>query len=235
MRIKLMCPTCALATGGVGAWFPETIREDGLYRGKCPKGHDLLLGTQTLPHEMLFEIALTAIVDGYYRESVSSFAASMERYFEFAIRVIANKHAVPPNMLAGAWKIVAKQSERQLGAYVMLYLIEFAAAPHLLPSKMVELRNEVVHKGKLPSRPETLSFGKAVYEVIQESVRTLRTTDLDHVNSVLVDHVALVAEGMGNVYPRAGQVTTTALNITDDVSSGYKSFCQVLVESGIAP
>src|SRR5580704_6209511 len=112
MRTGLICPLCAEAAGGIGTFFVETIREDGLYTGKCPNGHDLLLATQTLPHEMLFEIALNAITDGYNREAVSSFAASMERFFEFAIRVIANKHSVPSNVLADAWKIVAKQSER---------------------------------------------------------------------------------------------------------------------------
>jgi hypothetical protein len=71
--------------------FVDTIRADGLYTGKCPNGHDLLIGTQTRPHEMLFGIALNAIIDGYNREAVSSFAARMERYFEFAIRVFASK------------------------------------------------------------------------------------------------------------------------------------------------
>lgn len=228
-----MCPTCAQAASGVGTWFVDTIREDGLYKGKCPNGHDLLLATQTLPHEMLFEIALNAIIDGYNREAVSSFAASMERFFEFAIRVIGNKHSVPPNVLADAWKIVAKQSERQLGAYVLLYSLEFAAVPRLLSSRMMELRNDVVHKGKLPSREEAIGFGKTVHEVVQESVRQLRTTHLDQVNRTLSEHVARIAEKMGTVYPRTFQVTSTALNIIDDVSSGYKSFSQILVERGI--
>jgi hypothetical protein len=234
MRVSLICPTCAQAAGGVGTWFVDTIREDGLYTGKCPNGHDLLLATQTLPHEMLFEIALNAITDGYNREAVSSFAASMERFFEFAIRVIANKHAVPADALADMWKIVAKQSERQLGAYVLLYGIEFAKSPHLLSNKMTELRNDVVHKGKLPSRKEALGFGSAVYEVIQESVRQLRTTHLDQVNGCLGEHVARIAEKMGAVYPRTFQVTSTVLNIIDDVSSGYKPFSQVLLERGIS-
>lgn len=85
MRIGLICPTCAQKQGGTGTWFRETIREDRLYTGKCPKGHGLLLALQTLPHEMLFEIALNAIYDGYYREAVTSFCSSMERFFEFAI------------------------------------------------------------------------------------------------------------------------------------------------------
>jgi hypothetical protein len=229
-----MCPTCAQASGGVGTWFVETIREDGLYTGKCPNGHDLLLATQTLPHEMLFEIALNAIVDGYHREAISSFAASMERYFEFAIKVIAKKRAVPTAVFVDAWKTVAKQSERQLGAYVMLYTMEFNVTPKLLSNKMIEVRNDVVHKGKLPTLDEACTFGNAVHEVIQESLRQLRSTHVDHVNSILSEHVAHIAEKMGTTYPRTFQVTSTALNIIEDMTSGYKSFGRILVERGIS-
>ncbi len=235
MKIKLMCPDCAKAAGGIGTWFVETIREDGLYTGKCPKGHDLLLATQTLPHELLFEIALNAISDGYYREAVSSFTASMERFFEFAIRVIARKHNVPDERFSEAWRPVSKQSERQLGGYVFMYLIEFGEAPPLLSNKMTELRNDVVHKGKLPTRQEALAFGSAIYSLILDSVRRLRETSVDQVNRVMGDHVARIAEKMGSVYPRTFQVTSTALNIIDDLSSGYKPFEQIAAERGIAP
>jgi hypothetical protein len=234
MRVNLMCPVCAQAQGGIGNWFVDTIREDGLYPGKCPNGHDLLLATQTLPHEMLFEIALNAIYDGYNREAVSSFTASMERFFEFAIKVMAAKHGVAPEAFADAWKIVSKQSERQIGAYVFLYLLEFGACPHLLSNKMTELRNDVIHKGKLPDRKEALTFGHAVHEVVQEAVRQLRSTHLDHVNAVLGQHVAKIAEKMGSTYPRTFQVTSTALNIIDDVTKGYKPFQQIIVERGIS-
>jgi hypothetical protein len=210
------------------------IREDGLYTGKCPHGHDLLLATQTLPHEMLFEIALNAIYDGYNREAVSSFTASMERFFEFAIKVIAAKRAVTPDAFADAWKQVSKQSERQIGVYVFLYLLDFGVRPIILSHKMTELRNDVIHKGKLPDRKEALTFGNAVHQIIQEAVRQLRSTHLDQVNAVLGQHVAKTAEKMGNTYPRTFQVTSTALNIIDDVTTGYKPFQQIIVARGIS-
>ncbi len=234
MRINLMCPTCAQAQGGIGKWFVDTIREDGLYTGKCPSGHDLLLGTQTLPHEMLFEIALNAIHDGYNREAISSFTAGMERFFEFAIKVMAAKHNVTPEAFTEAWKFVSKQSERQIGAYVFLYLLEFGARPFLLGNKMTELRNDVIHKGKLPDRAEAIAFGQGVYQVIQEAIRQLRSTHLDQVNAVLGQHVTKIAEKMGNKYPRTFQVTSTALNIIDDVTKGFKPFQKVVAERGIS-
>jgi hypothetical protein len=233
MKIRLSCPDCAAANSGFGTWFVETIREDGLYTGKCPNGQDLLLATQTLPYEMLFEIALNAIGDGYYREAVSSFAASLERFFEFGIRVIARKCDVRTETFSVGRKIVAKQSERQFGAYVFLYIAEFKSVPQLISSKMTELRNDVIHKGKLPDKKEALAYGDAVYVAIQESVRQLRKTNSDQVAHILGEHVAKVSEKMGDKYPRTFQVTTTALNIIEDVSQGYKPFAQIRVERGL--
>ncbi len=77
---------------------------------------------------MLFEIALNAISDEYYREAVSSFAASVERFFEFALRVILSKTKTPPSIVEAGWAKVASQSERQFGAYVFLYATTFGEA-----------------------------------------------------------------------------------------------------------
>jgi hypothetical protein len=222
-----------MVAGGVGTFFVETIRADGLYTGKCPKGHDLLIATQTLRHEMLFDIALNAIADGYYREAVSSFAASIERFFEFAITVLASNRAVAPDIFEAAWKKVSSQSERQLGAYVFLYVVSFGVVPHLLTGKMVELRNDVIHKGVLPEKRDALTFGGAAYEVIQSGMQKLRESCLDDVNKILGQHVAKIAEKMGDQYPRAFQVTPTALNVIQDISAGYKAFDEVLRERSI--
>jgi hypothetical protein len=227
MRIRLVCAECD-PRPSVSPWFVETIREDGLYTGKCPQGHDLLLATQTLRHEMLFEIALNAIADGYYREAVSSFAASVERFYEFAIRVFCSSRAIEQSAFEEAWRKVASQSERQLGAYVFLHLLEFGAPPPLLSNRMTELRNDVVHRGSLPERTGALTFGGAVYEVIQQGVRRLRETHLEHVNKVLGEHMAHIFEPVGQRYPRAVLVTTTALNIIEDISAGYRTFDQLL-------
>lgn len=228
MRVRLICAECN--EKGSSPWFVETIREDGLYTGKCPGGHNLLLATQTLRHEMLFEIALNAIEDSYYREAVSSFAASIERFHEFAVRVICHGRNIPQDQLDQAWRKVANQSERQLGAYIFLYLQEFGALPEMLSNQMIELRNDVVHKGLLPDKAQSLAFGSAAYEVIQHGVRQLRETHLEHVKDVLRQHMISVFSGMrSQQYPRSSQVTSTALNIIEDISDGYRTFDQILI------
>jgi hypothetical protein len=232
MRVRLICTECYETSGT--PWFVETIREDGLYTGKCPAGHNLLLATQTLRHEMLFEIALNAIEDTYYREAISSFAASVERFYEFAIRVICQSRSAAEDLLEQGWRKVANHSERQLGVYIFLYFLEFGALPELLSNRMTELRNEVVHRGLLPNKEQTLAFGSAAYEVIQHGVQRLRETHVEHVNEVLRKHVNQVFSGMdSHQYPRAVQVTSTALNIIEDISNGYRTFDQILRTRGL--
>ena len=201
---------------------------------QTPKGHDLFLGTQTLPHELLFEIGLNAIEDLYYREAVSSFASSLERFLEFAVHVLSNAQGAGEPALVASWKKVSSQSERQLGAYIFLYLVSFGEPASLLNNKMTELRNDVVHKGRLPDKSEAIAFGDAVYKLIQDCVQKLRIRYLEHVNKMLSEHVNGIARKMGSRYPRSFQVTSTALNIIQDNLRGYRSFEQILLEHGIS-
>lgn len=228
MKIRVICPQCS--SDGQARFFLESIRDDGLYTGKCPVGHNLLVATQTLRHEMLFEIALNAIRDGYYREAITSFTASAERFYEFAIRVFIKAAKVPDNVLEDAWKLISAQSERQFGAYIFLYVYRYSKSPNVLKNRLSELRNKVVHKGYLPTKEEAINFGKGVYELIQKTVQQLRENDLASVNAVLSEHVALVAQGMGKQYPRSFMVTPTALNIINDITRGYPQFKEILSE-----
>ena len=228
MRINIICPQCSQATGGYAVFHVEEIREDGLYTGKCPNGHDLLVGTQTLPHEMLFEIALNAIVDGYRREAISSFSSSVERFYEFSLRVLAKHHKVDAGVFSQAWNIVNRQSERQLGAFVFLYTASFGEPPVTINTKMVELRNNVIHKGALPNNDDVLKFGASAYDVIQNGIKKLRDACIDDVNAALGDRVTEISSKMGSQYPRSFQVTPTALNVIEDISAGYKSFNDVI-------
>ena len=233
MRTSIICQECSQANKGYAVFYIDTIREDGVYIGRCPKGHNNAVATQTLRHEMLFDIALNAIVDRYHREAVSSFAASVERYHEFAIRVLARKQGILPSVLDSSWKIVAAQSERQFGAYLFLYTATIGEVPVSLSSKMVELRNNVIHKGVLPDLRDVLRFGEASYDLIQKGIRKLRATCLEQVNNQLTESMGSKIAKFGSQFPRTTQVTPTALNVIADIASGYPPFEQVLRAYGI--
>ena len=217
----------------MAVFYRDYFNPDGFYKGVCPKGHYNEMITQTLPHEMLFDIAINAIGDHYYRESVSSFAASVERYFEFAIYVLTHHKDVANDEVTKAWKLISSQSERQLGAYIFAYTGVFGTTPAVLSTKMTERRNNVIHRGHLPTLAEAREFGGACYEVIQQGVFTLRRDCLPSVNAQLIrvmsDRIAKHGEGV----PRSTQVSPTALNIITDISLGYLSFEAILQQRGI--
>ena len=78
MKLRIVCPKC-MEDSNENARpiaFVE-FRDDGRYEVTCPKGHQAIVFLQQQKFELLFEIGAYAIADGYYREAVSSFAASL--------------------------------------------------------------------------------------------------------------------------------------------------------------
>lgn len=171
MRIEIDCYICSNDKSKEKTSFVKysrlcSVRDDGIYEFECPEGHRSITVLRTPKHEVLFTIASNALLDGYLRESIASFAASLERFYEFVIRVICRSKSISQQDVEKCWKSVSKQSERQLGAFTMLWFVEMGAPPDLLLSKMVELRNQVIHQGKVPTYQECIHFGQAVINVI---------------------------------------------------------------------
>jgi hypothetical protein len=83
--------------------------------------------------------------------------SSMERYFEFFIKVILRDSGKEFESIHKTWKTIASQSERQLGAYIMLYCQTFDDEPILLnQNKEIPFRNSVVHKGYIPTKEDAI-------------------------------------------------------------------------------
>jgi hypothetical protein len=165
------------------------LRDDGRYEFTCEKGHTTVVVLQQMKFEVLFEYGLNAIVDGYYREAVTSFASSMERFFEFGIKTILTAKQ-KKEAISTAWKHVAKQSERQLGGYIFLYLSEIGEASALLNTNQTGFRNSVIHGGYIPSREEAINFGQAIIDVIQPSLKELKTRYPKVIEAVIFQHLA---------------------------------------------
>ena len=171
MRIEIGCNICSNDKSEEQSSFVSysrlcSVRDDGIYEFECPEGHRSTTVLRTPKHEVLFTIASNALLDGYLRESIASFAASLERFYEFVIRVICRSKSISQQDIEKCWKSVSKQSERQLGAFTILWFVEMGDPPNLLLDKMVELRNQVIHQGKVPTYQECIDFGKAVIDVI---------------------------------------------------------------------
>ncbi len=149
----------------------------------CEKGHITRLTLSFELYELLFQQATYCIMDGYYREAISTYNAALERFFEYAIEVMMLSDAadIDFNKL---WKEVSNQSERQLGAFYFLYSLHFNELPCFLDKHKVALRNQVVHKGKLSTKEEALDFGKYVFDYIKSILHKLREKHPDNLGEL---------------------------------------------------
>lgn len=159
------------------------IGNENLHEVVCDKGHKWSLVITQQKHEVLFEVAAQAIIDGYYREAISSFAASLERYYEFFIKVISVQ--LPTDVFEKAWKQVSSKSERQLGAYIFTYISIYHSLPDILSLSLTTLRNNVIHKGDIPSRVDAVKFGEAVAKIINDGCHQLRRTKSHELNEIV--------------------------------------------------
>lgn len=171
LKLRLHCSECR--AGDVDPAFEVSIREDRVYDTVCSRGHRVETIVRALRHEILFEIAVDALKDGYYREAVLSFDASRERFQEVAIRIILQTLGADRVSIEAAWKVMNSQSERQLGAYTALWPAKYRETARILTPKEVAHRNRVAHQGLIPSEEQAEKFGEAVYNIIVPSIDRL--------------------------------------------------------------
>jgi hypothetical protein len=187
MIVRLFCPVCTLAAtkklphAVIGIPSPiARVADDGRYEVRCHAGHVSMVFLDNLKFELLFEMGLNALLDGYPREAVSSFASSLERFYEFYWNVAMAQLGVPDEEKLASWKAIAKQSERQLGAFVTAHLFLTKKTQVLLsPNDEVRLRNDVIHAGYVPTPEEAAAFGNAVMRIINGALDDLRKTSRD--------------------------------------------------------
>jgi len=155
---------CQVENGApnLGSFGMERIPDDGVIEVICDRGHHTFILIQQAKYEILSELAVTALCDGYYREAVASFASALERLYEHYVDVVCRARGIDRAAFTAAWKPLRKASERQLGAFTVLYLIENGEAFPLLADKHVSFRNNVIHGGMIPDRNQAVAYGQAV-------------------------------------------------------------------------
>ena len=89
MKVLLTCMDC-LQENGIPDFRPVvvTVNDKRFFKMTCPNGHQSLTVIQQPKHEVLFELGMNALVDGYPREAVTSFASCLENFYEFCINQI---------------------------------------------------------------------------------------------------------------------------------------------------
>ncbi|MEH6948305.1 hypothetical protein V7068_14790 [Bacillus sp. JJ634] len=167
MKIKLPCVQCSNKV-------EVEINRGSTYKIKCNENHESTVNLRNQDYEILFDLGALALIDNYTRESVSSFAVSVERFHEFCIKVMLLNNGVSWEGIGDTWKLVSNQSERQLGAFYFLYLSTFNERPEEIKSKWVTFRNKITHKGEIPSYKEAREYGEYIFDYIKRITLKLR-------------------------------------------------------------
>lgn len=189
-------------------------RDDSIYKWTCPNGHEVVQPVLNERFEILFEFGLMALLDSYSREAVSSFAASLERFHEFCVEVIMNDNGIAFDNFQGTWKFVARQSERQLGAFLFLYLQKFGDTPPWKEvDKWTKFRNDVIHQGYIPSSDEVMKYAAVIYEYILKVSKLLQEKCKSALHTVLIQHEDSLRKRAGGG-PMAWRIIQTVIHLT---------------------
>lgn len=188
MKLRLECPECYFDQDPLDEFVVE-FRDDGLYELTCSKGHKIISILRQFKFEILSTIAAYAIKDGYYREAVSSFTSSLERFYEFYIKTMLVESGISSEVIAEAWNTIASQSERQLGAFILLYTNYHKQPPALLSQSKVSFRNDVIHKGKIPTKAEAIDYGNSVLNLIRPVLSKLKSNYRSSIDKMVMEHI----------------------------------------------
>jgi hypothetical protein len=208
MRLLVTCMACLEPDRDRrNEWVSVEVRDDGLYELTCSKGHTTVTAIQEQKFQILFDLGMMALLDGYPREAISSIAAALERFYEYYIRVVTLKHGTSHEQFEDAWRLVSKQSERQLGAFLLVYLMETGrpltepisnakpdASLKASRGTWTEFRNLVTHEGYIPSSEEVLAYGDLVYKFMYRLIGELKATCGDFIRQRTHHHIMRARE-----------------------------------------
>ncbi len=213
--IPIICPRCLPddfhSDNSIAAL---EFRDDGRYVVTCPNGHKSVMILQQQKFEVLFEIGGYAIIDGYYREAVSSFTSSLERFYEFVMMAILLDKGISPDTFKQTWKLIERQSPRQLGAFIFIYLAEFGVPPTLLSRSKMDFRDEVVHQGKIPSREEALKYGQAILDVVRPILKQISIKFPKGVQQTVFQHLHDCRSSTDDACPVSTMGISTILSLS---------------------
>lgn len=177
VRILAPCFTCIQKRREAGeqpaiVLFRGRMSDDGYVTVQCNEGHKTFVVYDQRRHDLLFESTCLALSDGYEREAVASFAAGLERVREFWLRVVYRSVSIQSEEFTHTWAQMTRQSERQLGAFLISYLHRHGKSFHE-NQKMTAFRNKVIHQGYIPKYGEAHAYGQHVFSIKRNLVKGL--------------------------------------------------------------
>lgn len=196
MKLVFPCTTCFF-NGQKNIESAIDITDDGVYKVICKNGHQSIQLIRNEKYEILFDLGMLALNNGFSREAVSSLASSLERFYEYSIRVFLKGLEIGTDEVEKTWKLVSSQSERQLGAFYFLYLSMFKETPISFPNKQTSFRNNVIHKGYIPSEKEVFEYAEEVYNYIIKNTIKLNEILSESMEELFQERLSSIEEKYG--------------------------------------
>lgn len=167
MQIAINCPKCISHS----ATIPIEITE-GFFEGvdiKCDNGHEFFFICKSPRFQFLLQQGVESFQQNFYFESFHTLYSAYEAYKkEFVAAHIYNK----TKNIEICKSVINRldRSERLEGAFVSAYIsLSNGKIPEKLSRSVVELRNNVVHKGQIPSRKDCEKAGNAIFKLIGQA------------------------------------------------------------------
>ncbi|WP_281848050.1 hypothetical protein [Olleya namhaensis] len=192
MKIRFQCKNCRQINNPDNIQIELPISDELYYEFECHKGHKNKVLVQNKKYDLLFESGLHAMLDGYNREAVSSFAVALERFYEYIISIaLVYENGFSFDVLENFKKEV-KLSERLYGVFCSIYLLKFKKVLEPFNNKFlktidvsfpkfdnqpVKFRNKIIHEGYIPTYQETLNYGIAISKYIKKITEEFRATN----------------------------------------------------------
>lgn len=198
------------------------LRDDLAFNIVCPNGHKCIVILRAQRFEILFHMGMSALLDGYAREAVSSIAAALERFYEFCTKVWVIQRGGKLSTFQGTWKQLARHSERQYGAYLMLRMLE-SGETSKPDQKLIEFRNRVIHQGHIPSTDEGLRYAEDVFNEIVATLTWLRPRMAEVIDKIATEELLeMVGQDRGEkvMVDQAQLLTFLALDRVEQYDKG---------------
>lgn len=152
-------------------WIDFT--DDGVYKHKYKNDNIIYKICNNEKFEILFEKGIKRLQEGDYHLAIIYFSTALERFYEFAIKVMLYESEIDEDEFTETFKGMNGFSEREIGAFYILYLKEFLQACPKVTRSNIEFRNKVVHKGYVPTYNEVLKYGEYVLSYLRNIKRKL--------------------------------------------------------------
>lgn len=211
MKIRFQCTGCRQIANPDNIHIELPLSDDLYYEFSCHKGHPNKVLVQNKKFDLLFESGLYSLLDGYNREAATSFAVSLERFYEYVISIyLAYENQFSFETIENFKKEV-KLSERLYGVFCTVYLLKFKKVLEPFNSKFlktidiklpfqndpVTFRNKIIHEGFIPSYDEAINYGIAVSEYVKKITEEFRESN----PQLFFNYMMLTAQDFKKIEP----------------------------------